>query len=159
MDIQGSHIGADIHKDNAFLVCLHGMPCCIQTLVTKSSDGAFWGRYDSIDERLGNIELDLVAFDKDVYNVRSSYRFEQRIDLFARLIRLNLQLAAFGRQSLGTLDQISLRTCQSNRTVSVQTLLAHVAKDGRLETEEAEGEAEEELLTAVRKSGSVSCLS
>lgn len=111
VDIHGSHIGADIHEDNAFLVCLHGMACRIQTLVTKSGNGAFWCWYDAIDERLGDVELNLVAFDKDVYNIRSSYRFQQRIDLFARLVCLNLQLAAFGSQSLGSLDQISLGTC------------------------------------------------
>lgn len=111
VDIHGSHISADIHEHNAFLVRLHGMACRIQTLVTESSNGPFWRRYDSIDERLGDVELNFVAFDKDVYNFRSSYRFQKRVDLFARLVRLNLQLAAFGSQSLGTLDQISLRTC------------------------------------------------
>lgn len=87
------------------------MACRIQTLVAKSSNGAFWCRNNSIDERLGDIELDFVAFDKDIYNFRSSYRFQQRIDFFARLICFNLQLAAFGSQSLGSLNQISLGTC------------------------------------------------
>lgn len=92
-------------------MCFHGMARRIQTLVTKSRDGAFWGRDDSIDERLGDIELDLVALDKDVDNIRSSYRFKQRKNLFARLVRLNLQLAAFGSQDSGSLDQVSLGAC------------------------------------------------
>lgn len=111
MDIHGAHIRANIHEYNAFLVCLHGVARRIQTLVTKSSDGAFWGRNNSINERLGDIELDLVALDEDVHNIGSSYRFEQRINLFARLVRLNLQPTTFGSQDSGSLDQVSLGAC------------------------------------------------
>jgi hypothetical protein len=126
VDIYGSHIVADIHEYNAFLVYLHGMTCRIQTLVTKSRNRPFWCRYHSINERLGDIELNLVAFDEDVYNFRSSNRLEQLIDLYACLVRLDLELATFSSQSLGSLDQVSLRTCKGNRAISVQAQLAHI---------------------------------
>lgn len=99
---------------------LHRMAGGIQTFVAKSRDGALWRWYDSVDERLGHVELHLVALDKDIHDIRRSYRLEEREYLFASRLCLNLQPAAFAGQGLSSLDQIGLGTCEGDRTVSVQ---------------------------------------
>lgn len=48
---------------------LHGMAGCIQAFIAKSGNGAFRCRYDAVDERLGDVELNLVALDEDVDNL------------------------------------------------------------------------------------------